>query len=303
MATMSNILYHTAEGIPFADTRAMAMQLVLEEKEAELRKIVMKTKLGGKYLAPKEINLNSNLQLLEFLRQEFPEITGTSADVLAEYNDPFISAMITMNKEASNLLGNLKQYLSNSRNGRLYPSYNLTNTGRLRANHPNIQNIPRGDSFRQLFTAPYHNWVLIWRDYSSQEPLITAALAAIDDWNDTVKNGKDIYIQMAKDIFYSDTWDSFSDAEKKKARSNMKVIILGVSYGMKAKGVADASKALLMKRRPAGYWLCLRPTINHWWTFMRVKWKKQQTVKLSIHQLHTGIGIAVSMVLNIHGTI
>jgi len=110
---------------------------------------------------------------------------------------------------------------------------NRAETGRMASSSPNIQNVPVRDTpeFRECFIArPDHS--LIIADYSAQEPRITAYITQDISMIDIFNSGKDIYIEMAKEIFHENI------TKDDPRRIQMKSLILGMNYGLSEFGLS-----------------------------------------------------------------
>jgi DNA polymerase-1 len=117
----------------------------------------------------------------------------------------------------------------------VYAGYNVTGaeTGRMAASDPAIQTIPVRDTpeFRECFIArPDHS--LIIADYSAQEPRITAYITQDISMIEIFNSGKDIYIEMAKEIFHENI------TKDDPRRMQMKSLILGMNYGLSEFGLS-----------------------------------------------------------------
>ena len=110
---------------------------------------------------------------------------------------------------------------------------NKAETGRTSCSSPNMQNIPARETkdYRKLF-IPRPNHKLIIADYSAQEPRILAYVSKDKKLIQWFKENKDVYVEMAKEIFKKNI--KKGDDE----RSTMKAVILGIDYGMSKYGLA-----------------------------------------------------------------
>lgn len=106
-------------------------------------------------------------------------------------------------------------------------------TGRTACRSPNMQNIPARDTkvFRECFVArPGHK--LIIADFASQEPYISAVVSGEPRLLEWIRDGKDIYIEMARLVFGKEI--TKHDPERK----HMKSVVLGGNYGMSKYGLS-----------------------------------------------------------------
>lgn len=111
--------------------------------------------------------------------------------------------------------------------GRLRCSFQLigTETGRLSAKSPNLQNQPRGKLIRQLYVAPPGS-VIMNADYSQAELRVASVLSGDQTMQQIYRDGRD---------FHAETSTShFGDAEYQH-RNIAKNINFGILYGQTAK--------------------------------------------------------------------
>lgn len=105
-------------------------------------------------------------------------------------------------------------------------------TGRTSSRSPNTQNLPHASEYRACFIAP-DDCELVIADWSSQEPRIAAFLSQDAKLISVFNEGKDLYIDVAKNIFNENI------VKGDPRRSQMKSLVLGIFYGMSAKGLAE----------------------------------------------------------------
>ncbi len=121
---------------------------------------------------------------------------------------------------------------------RVHTSFNQTiaQTGRLNSTNPNLQNIPVrtgvGRQIRTAFIAPKGR-VLISADYSQIELRVAAALSEDQGMIDTFKQGIDLHLQTASELFNVPL-----DKVTKEQRYSSKTINFGVLYGQTAHGLS-----------------------------------------------------------------
>ena len=213
-------------------------------------------------LAGKEFNLNSPYQLAEvlFVNLRLPTKGikktsrgySTGAKELEKLKNlhPII-AKITEYREASKLLSTYIIPMPDlaDTNGRIHTTFtqNVTATGRLSSQNPNLQNIPvrtdEGKRIRTGFIAP-EGKVLVSADYSQFELRLAAILAKdqalINDFNSDI----DIHTKTASEAF-----NVPFDQVTKDQRRAAKVINFGILYGMSVKGLADAAKMSVVEAK------------------------------------------------------
>ena len=113
--------------------------------------------------------------------------------------------------------------------GRLHPSFNLTNvvTGRTSCQNPNLQQVPRDKNVRSLFKAPKGK-VFFEADYSQLELRIAADYSGDPTMIRIYNTGGDIHTETAKTM-------TGGREPTKEERSKAKAVNFGFLYGMQAK--------------------------------------------------------------------
>lgn len=206
-------------------------------------------------LAGAEFNLNSPVQLSEILFEKLNLPTkgikkttrgySTGAKELDKLRNehPIIEKIIEY-REAAKLLSTYIIPMPNlaDKNDRIHTTFtqNVTATGRLSSQNPNLQNIPvrteAGKRIRTGFIAP-EGKVLVSADYSQFELRLAAILANDKNLIDDFNNNIDIHTKTASEAFKVPF-----DKVTKDQRRAAKVINFGILYGMSVKGLADAAK-------------------------------------------------------------
>lgn len=118
-------------------------------------------------------------------------------------------------------------------NGRLHPTFNLTNvvSGRTSCTDPNLQQVPRNKDIRSLFTAPKGR-AFFEADYSQLELRIAAHYAKEPTMLKIYREGGDIHTMTAKIM-------TGGKEPTKEERSKAKAVNFGFLYGMSAKKFVD----------------------------------------------------------------
>lgn len=101
-----------------------------------------------------------------------------------------------------------------------------TTTGRFSSRKPNLQNIPRRQEFRELFSANEGN-VLIKCDYSQIELRIASELSKEERMLRAFKEGIDLHRETASRMFNKPI-EEITDSERRKA----KAVNFGMLYDM-----------------------------------------------------------------------
>jgi len=206
-------------------------------------------------LAGREFNLNSPIQLSEVLFVDLRLPTqgikktsrgySTGAKELEKLkpHHKIINKIIEY-REAAKLLSTYILPIPDlaDEHSRIHTTFtqNVTATGRLSSQNPNLQNIPvrtdEGKRIRAGFIAEKGK-VLVSADYSQFELRLAAVLSndkpLIADFNSDI----DIHTKTASEAFKV----PFDEVTKDQRRA-AKVINFGVLYGMSVKGLADAAK-------------------------------------------------------------
>lgn len=213
-------------------------------------------------LAGREFNINSPVQLSEvfFVDLRLPTkgikkttrgySTGAKElEKLKSYH-PIIEKIIAY-REASKLLSTYISpipTLADEKN-RIHTTFtqNVTATGRLSSQNPNLQNIPvrtdEGKRIRTGFVAD-ENKVLVSADYSQFELRLAAVLSNDESLIADFNSGIDIHTKTAAEAFGVPF-----DAVTKNQRRAAKVINFGILYGMSAQGLAAAANMSLGEAR------------------------------------------------------
>lgn len=141
--------------------------------------------------------------------------------------------------------------LINPVTGRLHTEFtqHVTRTGRLSSKEPNFQNLPVrsevGKEVRKAFKAG-EDELMLFADYSQQEPRILAYVSLDEGLLQAYKEGKDIYAHAGSFTFkieYIECLENYEDGtpnpEGNKRRSSMKAIVLGIMYEKQPVSIAE----------------------------------------------------------------
>lgn len=150
--------------------------------------------------------------------------------------------------------------LVNDKTGRLHGDLNQigADTGRMSSQSPNLQNIPAktDKDIRKMFVAEADHF-LIGGDYSQQEPRILTHICKDPKMVWAYNNGKDLYAWAASMVYklpYEQCLEFFPDGSVNKKgkgmRDSLKVIFLGIMYGM---GVSSIAVGLGVSKSEAQY--------------------------------------------------
>ena len=198
-----------------------------------------------------EFNLSSPKQLQEilFTQKELPVLKktpggqpSTNEEVLQQLAlDHPLPALILKHRTLSKLKTTYTEKLPkmvNANSGKIHTNYAqaVANTGRLASNDPNLQNIPirteEGRRVREAFIADKDK-LIVSADYSQVELRIMAHLSNDENLITAFKEGEDIHLQTASELFNISPEKITSDQ-----RRYAKIINFGLIYGMSAFGLA-----------------------------------------------------------------
>jgi uracil-DNA glycosylase family 4 len=192
-------------------------------------------------LRPWVANPRSPKQVKEALEKLGMMVESTNAETLEtllEIIEPdteasaFLHGMLEHRREAKLYGTYVKGTRVRMRDGRVYSTFLLhgTTTGRLSSRNPNLQNVPRGSSIRNLFVPGPGN-VFVQGDYSQAELRVLAVLAD-DDYL------LEVFSDDARDIHGEVALDFFGPGWTKEDRVRAKAVVFGLAYGREAASLA-----------------------------------------------------------------
>ncbi len=186
------------------------------------------TLFGGMH----DINLNSNVQLLEALRkiEGLERLKDTSSKTLQDFKEHEVIQALLEYRKYEKLLtafGESMLRLVNPVTGRIHPSFDQfgADTGRFSCKDPNVQQIPSTKEFRECFIAE-KGYKLITADYSQAELRILAQLSEDPKFIEAFCSGGDLHKLTASQMFGIPV-----EEITKKQRSAAKTINFGLAYG------------------------------------------------------------------------
>ncbi|WP_243343235.1 DNA polymerase I [Anaerococcus sp. AGMB09787] len=223
---------------------------VLEELKEDIDARIDDLKKEIYELGGSEFNINSTKQLGEVLFKDLdlPVIkktkTGfsTDASVLEKLRDkhpiiPKIEAYRELFKLRSTYIEGLENSIADD--GKIHSTFrqNITSTGRLSSQDPNLQNLPiktdEGRLIRKAFKAG-EGKILIDADYSQIELRILASLSKDKHMMEAFIKGEDIHAQTASKVFHTPL-----DKVTKRQRSEAKAVNFGIIYGISDYGLSQ----------------------------------------------------------------
>lgn len=212
-------------GVPF--------DLALWEPSAQEAEEAAKRLLAG---LPPEVNWNSSVQVLKYLRGLGLDLSDTREAALAEHRDhPLVAQLLAYREAAKRVSTYGKDWAEhlNPATGRIHPSWQQIGaaTGRMACRKPNLQQIPRDPALRRAF-RPEEGWVLLKLDYSQIELRIAAAIAREGRMLEAFRTGQDLHKLTAALVLKKDL-----EGVSKEDRQIAKALNFGLLYGLGAEGL------------------------------------------------------------------
>ena len=132
----------------------------------------------------------------------------------------------------------------NPQTGRLHGSFQLAKakSGRFSSSNPNMQNIPRSESFRSVFVAPPGKQLIV-ADYSQLELRVMAHIAGDAVMTQAYRKGLDLHAVTAAGMLglKPDQFDPDQPAHK-EARQKAKAVNFGVIFGSGPAGLKEFAR-------------------------------------------------------------
>jgi len=209
--------------------------------------VIQAAKQLGK--TPEEINFNSPKQIgtiFEVGRYPVIETTPTGAvstgtqvlqALINNYDIPFVKDLAEYRKKSKILEGFILPYITGDiikADNRIHSTFHLTGTvtGRLSSSDPNLQQIPRGSTVKQLF-IPEEGHYLINIDYSQAELRVMAMLSEDPKLLAAYRQNVDVHTLTAS-LVYNIPLNQVT----KEQRQTAKMVNFAIIYGSSAKGLA-----------------------------------------------------------------
>jgi DNA polymerase-1 len=185
-------------------------------------------------------NPNSPKQVKEALAEMGEHVKSTDVTVLTDLflgttkKDlrEFCDKMLVWRKQAKLYGTYIKGISSRIYRGRIHPSFLLhgTTTGRLACRNPNLQNVPRDSTIRNMYVASPGN-VFVQADYATAELRVVCTLARDEVLRDMLAPDRDIHSEVALRFFGA----GFTKDQRVRA----KAVVFGLTYGRTAFDLAQ----------------------------------------------------------------
>lgn len=242
----------------------------VEENDKALEKPIKDySEAFNKFAEPfgKVINLNSSLQLKEFLFEDLKiptKIKSTNVDVLDKLDHPAVDVLKLYRKVQKARSTYVKPVYENMEpDGKIHSTYLIhgTATGRLSSRDPNLQNIPRDPTIRGQFIAAKGR-IFIEPDLNQAELRSLACLSGDDELIRIYStDGLSLHEEVRRDIY--GTIDSWTEADIEKflkqfyletryhegqdrieeeQKMRAKTVNFGIVYGRQAPDIAEEFK-------------------------------------------------------------
>lgn len=201
-------------------------------------------KLGG-------INPRSPLQVKAYLKDQGIVTDSTDVDTLElilskkqlpnEITRTFVTTLLKHRGETKIYNTYIQGIEKRLHEGQLYPTFMLhgTTTGRLSCRNPNLQNIPRGSTIRQMFIPTKPENVFLQIDYSQAELRVLSFLAQDTYFRDIFNAGdRDVFDDLTLVLYPHVDKSKVSPAQFKEYRIRVKAFVYGLGYGREAASIA-----------------------------------------------------------------
>lgn len=206
------------------------------------------------------INLNSNEQILELLKERGFELTSTDSETLSAIKDKEpVASIVLKHRDYSKEIGTYYKPIydkaSRAFDKRLHGSFNVAGpvTGRFSSSDPNLQNMPREPldevvGIRRAF-IPTDGYVLVYMDFNQMEVRVMAEYSQDTNLCEAILNGEDLHTKTAltidpraKELYIPGLPKDQQPKEFQKIRSAAKQTTFGIFYGMGPKKLAQQIK-------------------------------------------------------------
>ena len=163
-----------------------------------------------------------------------------------------------------------------------------TNTGRMSAVRPNIQQLPRAGGFRSMINAD-PGQLMISADFSGVELRVAAALSGDPELKQIIAEGRDLHAELAVMVFGADPEETAKHGRpwpKKAHRYRVKPGVFGRIYGGGVRAVAAGMKTdHATAQRMIDAMDALLPTYAAWSAWLR---EQAKSGRMTTFQAYSG---------------
>ena len=233
------VVWMASKGVPFDRQAWNALAVKAREDlravEAKLDEVAP---LPSGNLLKTGRNWNSPQQVKEVLGSLGISVEGTGDEVLATIAHP-IGALLREYRHLDKTAGTFGSDWAAKHcreDGRIYPSWRQmgSEAGRMSCSDPNLQQVPRGEAYRDCFRAPPGR-VIIKADYSQIELRLAARISGDKAMLEAYRNGEDLHTKTAQRVLGK---TEVTKADRQVAKS----LNFGLLYGMGAERLVDYAK-------------------------------------------------------------
>lgn len=200
------------------------------------------------------VNWDSPKQVLEVFKELIPNLENVNGKELYKHRNYSLVSKYVRYKEYMKLCTSYGKpffkYLKGD--GMVHTNFHqILDTGRVSSSHPNMQQIPADNSFRNCFIAP-EGWSFVSSDYTSQELNVIAFGSKDPVWIQALEDGQDLH-SVCAELVYKQKWSEAAEddcayirgkvkcecPQHQTLRNNVKAINFGLAYGMGPHKLAD----------------------------------------------------------------
>lgn len=237
--------------IPYSETLSGELTTERDGIEATLP-IVSDPDASTKALRqPHPLNCNSPKQVTQYMATHGVKLETTESDVLKELllkheikqeaKDTIekILRIRAITKTDGTFVGGMRKRVTEA--GTVHPSFLIhgTTSGRLSARNPNSQNISRAKEIKRQFISSSPARTLVGVDMSQAELRVLTFFAREEVTQEIFNDpSRDLFTELTLSMFSQDSWDSWTEAQRKEVRTLVKTFAYGMAYGRTASGIA-----------------------------------------------------------------
>ena len=228
-------------------------------QDPRLQRFVLVYIQGDLFTSQKElrkvgVNWDSPKQVLEVFKELIPNLENVNGKELYKHRNYGLVSKYVRYKEYMKLCTSYGKpffkYLKGD--GMVHTNFHqILDTGRVSSSHPNMQQIPADNSFRNCFIAP-EGWSFVSSDYTSQELNVIAFGSKDPVWIQALEDGQDLH-SVCAELVYKQKWSEAAEddcayvrgkvkcecRQHQALRNNVKAINFGLAYGMGPHKLAD----------------------------------------------------------------